>query len=38
MMPFEWETVNNLDPVITLGQIELKSRLGRALEDFPNPG
>jgi len=37
-MPFESETVNNLDPVKTPGQIELKLRLGRALEDFPNPG
>jgi len=37
-MPFESETVNNLDLVKTLGQIELKLRLGRALENFPNPG
>jgi len=37
-MPFESETVNNLDPVKTPGQVELKLRLGRALEDFPNPG
>jgi hypothetical protein len=38
MMPLEAETVNKLDPVKTLVRLGLKSRLGRAFEDFPNPG